>query len=148
MTSWIRLVVLAALVTAAGCATEMSSDEFAQRTRELEYNTVVFTDYDLNRRFSEYLMGPDQVIRITADKHGIRRTPTGTAQVWAELRNHTDYDYVVEARTRFYASDGMPVDTDPVWKRLTVSANAVTTYKEKSISTGELQYRVEVRQAK
>jgi hypothetical protein len=148
MNQWVRVAVLAAFVGTAGCATQMSQDERAQRTKELEYNTVVFTDYDLNRNFSEDLMGPDKVIRISAGKHGIRRTATGTSEVWAVLRNHTDHDYVVEARTRFYAEGGMPVDADPVWKRVIVPANAVATYREKSVSTDKLQYRVEVRQTK
>lgn len=148
MNRWIRLAVLAAFVSVAGCASQMSQDEYKQRTKKLEYNTVVFTDYELNRNFSEHLMGPDEVIRITAEKHGIRPTPTGTSEVWAVLRNHTDHDYAVEARTRFFADGGMPVDADPVWKRVMVPANAVATYKEKSTTTEKLQYRVEVRQAK
>lgn len=145
--------LLAALLTVStmavtGCQNTGADKEHAQRTAELEYNTVVFTDYSLNRNFSRGLAGPDKVIRLTAEKHGIRRTDTGTSQVWVMLRNHTDHPYMVEARTSFFDQSGMPMDAKPVWKRVSVPANSVATYKEKSVSTEKLQYRVEVRQAK
>lgn len=139
--------LFAALIL-AGCQPTMTPQEHEQRTAEVEYNTVVFTDYDLNREFSRGLRGPDKVIRLTAENHGIERTDTGTSQVWVTLRNHTDYNYTVEARTHFYSQGGMPTDAKPVWQRVSVPANSLATYREKSVSTKELQYRVEVRQAK
>ncbi|MBF5056791.1 hypothetical protein Y5W_02085 [Alcanivorax sp. 521-1] len=140
------LLVGAALV--AGCQSGMSKKEYQQRTEQHGYNTVLFTDYDLNRNFKDGLVGPNKVIRLTSTGHGIQRTDTGTSQVWVELRNHTDYDYQVEARTRFYTEGGMPTDADPVWRRLTVPANGNAVYREKSVGTERLQYRVEVRQTR
>lgn len=139
---------LLALVALTGCQSGMSGEERQQRTEEIRYNSIVFTDYDLNRNFSEGLFGPDNVIRLTAEGHGIGRTETGTSQVWVTLRNHTDYNYTVEARTHFYTESGMPVDANAVWQRVSVPANSLATYREKSVSTNRLQYRVEVRQAK
>ncbi|MAY10574.1 MAG: hypothetical protein CL549_08810 [Alcanivorax sp.] len=140
------LLVGAALV--AGCQSGMSKKEYQQRTEARGYNTVLFTDYDLNRNFKDGLVGPNKVMRLTSTGHGIQRTDTGTSQVWMELRNHTDYDYQVEARTRFYTEGGMPTDADPVWRRLTVPANGNAVYREKSVGTEQLQYRVEVRQTR
>ena len=65
-----------------------------------------------------------------------------------ELRNHTDFNYMVEARTSFYSQSGRPLDARPVWRRISVPANARAVYEEKSVSTDRLQYRVEVRQAR
>lgn len=150
--SVIAYVIMPAVFIMSGCGTSsvgtMSEKEFEQRTEKVEYNTVIFTDYKLNRQFSDGLVGPDNVIRISAKKHGIGRTDTGISQVWAVLRNHTDYNYMVEARTHFFDKNGMPVDAKPVWKRVSVPANSLARYKEKSVSNKRLQYRVEVRQAK
>ena len=148
MKTLIVSALLAAGLVVTGCQSSMSKEEFQQRTEDTGYNTVIFTDYDLNRRFKDGLTGPDNVMRLSTTGHGIERTDTGTSQVWVELRNHTDYDYQVEARTRFYTEGDMPTDADPVWRRLTVPANGNAVYREKSVGTERLQYRVEVRQAR
>jgi uncharacterized protein YceK len=146
---YLFLSLMTAGLVLAGCqSATMSKEEHKQRTAKTEYNTVVFTDYDLNREFSGGLAGPDNVIRISVENHGITRTDTGTSQVWAVFRNHTDYNYMLEARTSFFAESGMPVDAEPVWQRVSVPANGTATYKEKSVTTDRLKYRVEVRQAK
>lgn len=139
--------LVAASLLVSGCES-MSEEEFQQRTEDPGYNTVIFTDYSLNRNFKGGLTGPDKVVRLSSAGHGIERTDTGTSQVWLELRNHTDHNYMVEARTRFYSESGMPVDAKPVWQRVSVPANANAIYREKSVSHQRLQYRVEVRQAR
>ncbi|GGJ79378.1 hypothetical protein GCM10007426_05670 [Alloalcanivorax dieselolei] len=132
-----------------GCQSPgMSKKELSQRLEEPGFNTVVFADYDLNRNFSEGLFGPDKVLRLSSAGHGIGHTDTGTSEVWLELRNHTDHNYVVEARTRFFSQQGIPVDAKPVWQRLPVPANSSAVYREKSVGTERLQYRIEVRQAR
>ena len=150
MKHWQRAAICGVgLAWLAGCAsTSVSppSAEFEQRTEELGFNTVVFTDYSLNRRFESGLRGERNVIRITAERFGVERTETGTSEVWVMLRNHTDHHYVVEARTSFFTPGGAPTDAQPVWQRVYLPANAVTTYREKSVSTRPLQYRVEVRE--
>lgn len=143
--TFLTATLLATLLVVLGCsASLMSKDE--QRTEAVEFNTVVYTDYDLNRRVNRGLMGPGEVVRITTHDQGIARTATGNSEVWVVLRNHTDHNYVVEARTQFFAQSGMPTDATPVWQRVMVPANSLATYKEKSISNEPLQYRVEVRQ--
>jgi len=140
--------LLAFAMVVVGCnASTMHKEEHEQRTEAVEFNTVVYTDYDLNRRVSRGLMGPGEVIRITTHDQGVARTETGNSEVWVVLRNHTDHNYVVEARTQFFAQSGMPTDASPVWQRVMVPANSLATYREKSISNEPLQYRVEVRQA-
>lgn len=148
MKTLIVSALLAAGLVVTGCQSSMSKEEFQQRTEDTGYNTVIFTDYDLNRRFKDGLTGPDNVVRLSTTGHGIERTDTGTSQVWVELRNHTDFNYMVEARTSFYSQSGRPLDARPVWRRISVPANARAVYEEKSVSTDRLQYRVEVRQAR
>lgn len=145
---WIIAALAAGAMLIGGCQSTMSKKELQQRTEEIGFNTVVFIDYKLNRNFKDGLAGPNKVIRLSSAGHGIARTDTGTSQVWLELRNHTDHNYMVEARTRFYTESGMPTDAEPVWQRLPVPANGNAVYREKSIGSERLQYRIEVRQAR
>lgn len=143
--SLIALAVTMLLVT--GCAT-MSADsvKLTERSAPLEYNSVVFTDYNLSRSWDRGFLGSGNVYRLSVEKHGQRPTATGTTEVFVVLRNHTDYDYQVEARTSFFDRDGVPADVRPVWQRSTIPANSVGVYKTLSTSTQPLQYRVEVRE--
>ena len=109
---------------------------------------MTFTDYDLNRNFSGGIPGPHKVFRFTAEKHGIRRTPANTSEVFVVLRNHTDYNGILEARTQFFDQSEIPTDVEPRWQRVVVPANSTSVYLEKSTTTAQLKYRVEVRQAK
>lgn len=125
----------------------MEPAEYRQRTQPLGFNEVAFSDHDLNRNYNSALFGPNKVIRVTTNGHGIERTPSGTSQVWAELRNHTDHNLMLEARTRFYSLTGRPMPHAPAWQRIALAANAVALYETQSVSTEPLQYRIEVRQA-
>lgn len=148
-----RIIVtasLASMLLLLGCTTTShpysKSEQVVQRTADLKPNSVVFTDYRLNRTTLNRLTGMNtDVVRISVENQGIDRTPTGTSQVWVVLRNHTDYPQQLEARTHFFTTSGRPVDARPAWKRIHIPANAVTTYEELSVSTGELNYRVEVK---
>lgn len=131
----------------AGC-TNLPSDStrLTERTAPITMNSVVFSDYNLSRTWDGGIFGDGERYRLTVAQHGLRATATGTTEVYAVLRNHTDYDYQVEARTQFFDQDGVPADVKPTWQRLTVSANGLATYRELSTSTQPLQYRVEVRE--
>ncbi|MFL1464550.1 YcfL family protein [Marinobacter sp. HN1S83] len=145
------LIAMTAATTllVAGCTSmPSSSTKLEGRTAPVEYNTVVFTDYDLSRTWNEGIMGSGQTYRLSVENHGRRRTETGTTEVFAVLRNHTDYDYRIEARTQFFDQDGVPVDAKPTWQRSTIPANSVSAYKTLSTSTQPLKYRVEVRELK
>ncbi|MGB1949956.1 MAG: YcfL family protein [Marinobacter sp.] len=140
-------ITAATTLLVAGC-TSLPSDStrLEGRTAPVEYNTVVFTDYDLSRTWTQGILGSGQTYRLSVENHGRRRTETGTTEVYAVLRNHTDFDYRIEARTQFFDQDGVPVDARPVWQRSTIPANSVSAYKTLSTGTQPLQYRVEVRE--
>lgn len=144
----IALTAAAGLFTAGCTSLPSSSTELTERTAPMEYNTVVFTDYDLSRTWKEGIRGSGETYRLSVENHGRRRTETGTTEVYAVLRNHTDYDYQIEARTQFFDQDGVPVDARATWQRSTIPANSVSAYKELSTGTQPLQYRVEVRELK
>lgn len=130
-----------------GC-TSLPSDstKLTERTAPVTMNSVVFSDYNLKRTWSGGLFGDGERYRLSVVQHGQRATPTGTTEVYAVLRNHTDYDYQIEARTQFFDQDGVPTDVKPTWQRTTVPANSLSTYRELSTTAQPLQYRVEVRE--
>ncbi|EDM46008.1 YcfL family protein [Marinobacter algicola] len=131
----------------AGCASLPSdSTRLAERTAPVTMNSVVFSDYNLKRTWSGGLFGDGERYRLSVVQHGQRATATGTTEVYAVLRNHTDYDYQIEARTQFFDQDGVPTDVKPTWQRTTVPANSLSTYRELSTTAQPLQYRVEVRE--
>ena len=76
------------------------------------------------------------------------RTPANTSEVFVVLRNHTDDNGILEARTQFFDQSEIPTDVEPRWQRVVVPANSTSVYLEKSTTTEPLKYRVEVRQAK
>jgi uncharacterized protein YcfL len=130
-----------------GC-TSLPSDstDLTERTAPVTMNSVVFSDYNLKRTWSGGLFGDGERYRLSVVQHGQRATATGTTEVYAVLRNHTDYDYQVEAQTQFFDQDGVPTDVKPTWQRTTVPANSLSTYRELSTTAQPLQYRVEVRE--
>ena len=130
-----------------GCPSLPSdSTDLTERTAPVTMNSVVFSDYNLKRTWSGGLFGDGERYRLSVVQHGQRATATGTTEVYAVLRNHTDYDYQVEARTQFFDQDGVPTDVKPTWQRTTVPANSLSTYRELSTTAQPLQYRVEVRE--
>ncbi|WP_297792677.1 YcfL family protein [uncultured Marinobacter sp.] len=145
MRTLIAMTAAAGLLVAGCSSIPSDSTKLTERTAPVEYNTVVFTDYDLSRTWGGGIMGSGKTYRLSVINHGRRRTETGTTEVYAVLRNHTDHDYQIEARTQFFDQDGVPVDARPTWQRSTIPANSVSSYKELSTGTQPLQYRVEVR---
>lgn len=141
------IAVAAAGLIVTGCNT-LSSDstDIAERTAPLEYNTVVFTDYNLSRTWDDGIRDAGRVYRLSVENHGQRPTETGTTEVFAVLRNHTDFDYQIEVRTQFFDDYGVPVDARPTWQRSTIPANSVSAYKTLSTTTQPLKYRIEVRE--
>jgi len=142
----IAMTAAAGLLTAGCTSLPSSSTKLTERTAPIEYNSVVFTDYDLSRSWSRGILGSGETYRLSVENHGQRQTETGTTEVFAVLRNHTDFDYQIEARTQFFDQDGVPTDARPTWQRSTVPANSVSAYRELSTGTQPLQYRIEIRE--
>lgn len=148
MTNLMKAFAAAACISLlAGCANHAAdSTKLIERTAPVTMNSVVFTDYNLKRTWSGGLFGDGERYRLSVVQHGQRPTATGTTEVYAVLRNHTDYDYQIESRTQFFDQDGVPTDVKPTWQRSTVPANSIATYRELSTTTQPVQYRVEVRE--
>ncbi|MEA2011582.1 MAG: hypothetical protein U9O87_00635 [Verrucomicrobiota bacterium] len=104
----------------------------ATRT-QVRYNNVALLDDSLNGT-------------IAIQNSGWNRTPTGTAQVWVQIRNRTDYRYNLECRVQFFAKGKVPIGQPSAWERISLTPNEITTYREKSMNTDIKYYYIEIRE--
>lgn len=88
-------------------------------------------------------------LKIAVEGTNSRRTATQTLEVWAELRNRTDYPLMLECRVRWYDATKAPVDEPSAWQRITLEPNGLAVYKEFSTAIyGISYYYIEIREAR
>ncbi|MEO3879435.1 hypothetical protein [Rheinheimera fenheensis] len=147
------LIVVGAVGMLPGCA---STDKYSginpvQRTANTEMNSIVFVDHALNRTvITKSVMGERArtTVKVEVESSGIRQTPTGNTEVWAVLRNRTDYDLQVEGMTSFYDAGSAPLDDRSSWKRVYLPANSTALYKEVSVDQQAKYFVVELREGR
>lgn len=86
--------------------------------------------------------------KIAVESQGARRTATGTLEVWAALRNRTDYPLQIEGRVQFFDRDKVPVEGPTAWQRVQLPPNSVATYKENSTKVDVAYYYTEIREGR
>jgi len=107
-------------------------------------NTVNIIDESLQNWEDEDRRG-----KIAVESTNSRRTPTGTLEVWAVLRNRTDYSLQIEGRTQFFDRDRVPVEGPTAWQRVFLPPKSVATYREFSTKVREIgYYYIEVREGR
>ena len=82
----------------------------------------------------------EHVHRFRLEDQGSRRTATGTLQVWATLRNRTNFRLQVEVRVQFFDADKGPLEGPTAWQRVMLPANTITSWQENSIGTTQVAY--------
>lgn len=147
----------------AGCQTNLREGAAppirVTQVPAVRYNSVGIVDKSLEdwngRTFDpswvEYLWPQEKQKRskIAVEATNSRRTPTGTLEVWAMVRNRTDRNLQIEGRVHFY--DGEHVECEPVsaWRRLHLPPQAVDTYREASTRIHEVAYYyIEIREGR
>ena len=87
--------------------------------------------------------------KIAVENCNARRTPTGTVEAFAVLRNRTDYDLQVEGRVQFFDRDKAPVEGPTAWQRVYLPSNGVATYRECSTNINDVAfYYIEIREGR
>ena len=122
-----------------------------QRTMAMGMDTIVFIDHELNRTDIRKSFTGDQLIdtvKLTVESSGVRRSATGTLEVWAVLRNRTDYDLQAEGKTQFYDNGQAPLTDQSAWKRVYIPANGTSVYRESSLNQLAEHFIVEVREGR
>lgn len=140
--------VLAAAALLAGCQTPYQegaqmgvrvNDQMAPNAR-IQFDQVVILDKALQN---------SRAGKIAVEQQGARRNPTGTLKVVVMLRNRTDFQQVLEARTSFFDSGFAPTEKPSAWTRIHMEPNGVSTYEESSMGAQNVaHYYVEVRESR
>lgn len=78
--------------------------------------------------------------KIAVETTTSRRTPTGTLEAIAVLRNRTDFPLQVEGRVQFFDGQQIPVERPTAWQRMHLNANGVETYRGYSTKVDEINY--------
>lgn len=167
---WVALAVLGGALCVSGCSSAYVPEGAAPGVRvnspqapyaRVRMNTVNIIDKSLqrwdvttHRPFWAQIFGggrkeKDKYGKIAVESNNARRTPTGTLEVWAVLRNRTDYALQVEGRTQFFDSSEAPVEGPTAWQRVHLPPNSVGNYKEYSTAIeGISYYYVEIREGR
>ena len=140
----VALLLISAL-SAGGCAPQYHVKEGnldPVRVRDphfagtqIRWNSVALLDLSIKNK-------------IFVEATNSRRTPTGTLEVWAVLRNRTDYPLQLEARTAFYDVDKAPVEEPTAWQRIYLTSNATVHYKTSSTLVDIGFYNIEIREGR
>ena len=84
---------------------------------------------------------------ISVGNSGGRRSPTGTLEVFAILKNKSGRPVSFEARARFFEENGMPLDEDSAFERVSISPRGTGTFRALSMTPAARHYVIEVRAA-
>ncbi len=129
-----------------GAAPGVRVDNIRAPHARVRMNTVNIIDKSLQN-----WQGKDgkRMSKIAVESTNARRSPTGTVEVWAVLRNRTDYPLQIEGRVQFFDRDQAPVEGPTAWQRVYLPANSVATYKEFSTKVMEIgYYYIEIREGR
>ncbi|MFT5126444.1 MAG: hypothetical protein ACI8W8_000037 [Rhodothermales bacterium] len=86
--------------------------------------------------------------KIAVEQTSWSRTENGMPQVWALIRNRTDYRLQVEARTRFYDAQQAPLPGPAAWQRISLGPNTTETYRVNGSRADVGFYSIEIREGR
>ena len=147
MSSLTRVAFVAMATLALGaCAVDEGAspgvrvDDSRAPNATVQYDRVVILDDALQNRRGG---------KIAIESNGSRRSPTGTVEAFAVIRNRTDYPLQIEARVQFFDADKVPVEGPTAWQRVYLEANSVNSYKEASTRVHDVaHFLIEIREGR
>jgi len=119
----------------------------------IRLNSVAILDDSLQRWYivESTLTGPvgyGKIGKIAVENVGVKRSPTNNLEVYAVLRNRTDYPLQVQGRVQFFDEVQAPVEGPTAWQRIYLPPNSVAAYKEFSTRQDASYYYVEIREGR
>jgi len=134
-------LALIAVIALSGCAPTVVT--------EGTHPPVLIPGENTNVRLNNVSLTDDALAgKVAIQGSGWQETDTGTAQVWVQIRNRTDYYLQLQCRTQFYDAQKAPLGQPSAWQRVMASPNAITTYRENSTHQGPGYYYVEIREGR
>ncbi|MFP4381078.1 MAG: hypothetical protein ACLFUS_11310 [Candidatus Sumerlaeia bacterium] len=119
-------ILITTLLLISACQSGIGIDP-AIKGKDIEYNTAYFLDKGLSRKIK---------VQITDGK----RTPGGTLEVIAVLRNPTNKPITLEGRAFFYDINKIPSDGPTIWKKVFIPAHTTETYSALSTRVQAVAY--------
>lgn len=145
----IRAALSAAALVLCACAGAQVNEGAAPGIRvnddrapdaRLNLDTVVILDKSLQDRNSG---------KLAIESSGARRSPSGTLEVFAVIRNRTDHPQQIEARVQFFDDLKVPVEGPTQWHRVYLDPQAISAYREFSTRVHDVyHYYIEIREAR
>lgn len=87
--------------------------------------------------------------KITVERQGGVRLTTGAMEVYATIRNRTDFPLQLELRTQFFGSQQEPVEGPSAWQRISLPPLGISTFKGASLAFNNIEYYyIEVREGR
>ncbi len=128
------LLVAAAMLLGTGCLSVREGTHRAKSVPSGEHHrTGIY--------WNNFVLTDDAIAhKIAIEDQGSRRTATGTLEVWAQVRNRTNYPLQIEGRIQFYDREQVPIEGPSAWKRLMLPANTIATWTETSVKASEVAY--------
>ena len=121
----------------AGCLTHSVQEGTRPGTR-------VVTPETQARLNQAGILTPGLERRVAVEKTGADRTSTNTLEVWATLRNRTQYEQKILVRTQYYNNDRTAVEGPDQWQSIFLPPNAIDTYRTYSRGTDAAFYYIEI----
>jgi hypothetical protein len=133
-TRFAAALVAACVLVGSGC---LAVNEGTHRAKSVPSGKY----YQTGIYWNNFVLTDDAISRkIAVEDQGSRRTATGTLQVWATLRNRTNFRLQVEVRVQFFDADKQPLEGPTAWQRLALPANTIASWQENSIGTTQVAY--------
>ena len=133
-------LALGACAVDEGASPGVRVDDARAPNATVHYDRVVILDDALQNRRGG---------KIAIESQGARRSPTGTVEAFAVIRNRTDYPLQIEARVQFFDADKVPVEGPTAWQRVYLEANSVNSYKEASTRVHDVaHFLIEIREGR
>ncbi len=146
-------IAVAGMLMLAGCVTPRLSEGPSPGTRvrsniapnaRVSMDTVQIIDRDLQRTDGRGRTTGKLAVEATDSE----RSGSGTLEVWATIRNRTDYPLQIEARVQFFDEAEAPMEGPSAWKRIHLPPNGTGIYRERSLGVERIaHYYVEVQEA-
>ena len=157
MKKWILILTLMIMVVTLGCMTRYDNEQSGRfkKGHDAEGTKPALRITDPNfpetraRLNNVGILDDSLRYKIAIEGTGANRTATQTLQVWAQIRNRTDYPLQVECRTQWYDANQAPVDKPTAWERIALTPNSIETYRANSSNIyGITYYYIELREGR
>jgi len=133
----IALVLAVATVAAlGGCS----------RYREGPHPAVSVPEVALEERETAVVLDDILSRKVAIEAQGNRWTETRRLQVFANIRNRTDFVQSIDVQTLFKDEAGFPLRDETAWTRIILDPNATANYTATSLDDRARKYTIRIRE--